>query len=193
MAPKKKKADMDDITKAKVIVNKAARVVNDAVDAEIERVARRKIDSIFGKQDWAQTQQEVNALDEEFKADEGATFADVLKNKFRSGDVEVRVMRIEPDGTYTDVSDKVSPKDLRPESVEGIQIGDSRTPIGRNPQSKADALRLLQELLPALQQRQRSQLRSGFDLSRGGATSESIRKMELVLAESDKILEHWKK
>ena len=109
---------------------------------------------------------------------------DRLKRKFEGGDVDVRVMQIGPNGTLIDVSDKVNPKDLRPDQIGGIQTADGRPlSLGRNPQSREAALRLLQEMLPGL--------RLGIEPK--STTANSIRKMEEALGESDKILEHWKK
>jgi hypothetical protein len=177
MAPKKKKADMDDVAKAKAKMGEGARAVGKAA----ERVLRIPMDAEtrFGA-DWDKSANELDALDKEFAADEEENFVDVLKSKFRKGEVDVRVMQLGPDGRLTDVSDKVNPKDLKPEDIGGIQTDDGRAlAIGRNPQSREAALRLLQELLPMPLGQYR--------------TSESIRRMELVLAESDKILAHWKK
>jgi hypothetical protein len=132
--------------------------------------------------EWRQTLDDVNEADKAF-GDEvfqnKENFVDFLRSKIRNGKTEIRVMQVGPDGLLTDVSDKVNAKDLKPEDISGIQTENGRTiPIG---QSREAAYRLLQELLT-----------SASAASQFG-TSESIRRMELVLAESDKILEHWKK
>ena len=185
MAPKKKTTADIDAKKAKDIVNRATQFVNDAA-----KPLRVPMDIDIGTE-WGQATEAVDALDEAFNADEEETFAHVLRSKFSSDDVEVRVMQVGPNGRLTDVSDKVNAKDLRPEDISGVKIEDKKTvhSLGRNPQSRETAFRLLQELLPGL----KTQLKSGFDPARGGATSKSIKEMELVLAESDKILDHWKK
>jgi hypothetical protein len=140
--------------------------------------AKAKIDydQYFGTE-LEQVQQSIDALDKEFDAEE--SFVDKLKSKFKKGEVAVRVMQVGPDGRLIDVSDKVNPEDLRPEDISRVQTDDGRT-LDRNPQSREAALQLLREL-ESLPRKARN------------STTESIRQMELALAESDKILEHWKK
>lgn len=128
---------------------------------------------------------EIDQMDKQFQEEDrklkmGKSFVDVLKNRFSEGDAEVRVMQIGPNGTLIDVTEKVNPKDLRPEQIEGVQTEEGIVTVGRG-QNREAAMRELQRLLPTLK------------LSKQGSTTEeSIRRMELVLAESDKILNHWK-
>ena len=182
MAPKKK----TDVKKAKDVVNDAAQAL-DRIAARNEAFLKRRNDDVFGKDTaWAQAQKDVDDLDRSFGEEEVVqkeSFMDFLRSKLRSGETEVRVMQIGPDGRLIDVSDKVKAQDLKPEHIERIQTEDGKTlPLGRNPQSREAAMRLLQEILPDLR-----------PASGSSSTSESIRRMKLILDESDKILEHWKK
>ena len=187
MAPKKKDDDLtplpDDVQKAKDAVNESARAVGRA--AKNSTFLRARHDSIFGKaeEDWDQTLSDVDELDKDFESED---MIDRLKQKF--GDVDVRVMQVGPGGVLTDVSDKVNPKDLRPDQIGGVQTPDGRiSSLGRNPQSREAAMRLLQEILPGLK------LSGGYAGETKATTANSIRLMEQALAEGDKILEHWKK
>jgi hypothetical protein len=186
MAPKKKTSDIYSAESiAKLALAEGARKLGEILDAAKKR---RYGDTGLGysevKAEWAQTEQAVDALDEIFSAmDEKETFVDVLKN---NSDVEVRVMQVGPDGRLTDVSNKINLKDIKPELVREVQTKDGKNVlIGRNPQSREAALKLLQEMLPSMTLSQAQ--------GRQDRTPYSIRQMELALAESDKILEHWKK
>ena len=91
-------------------------------------------------------------------------------------------LQMGPGGNLIDVSDKVNLRDLRPDQIGGI-----RTDDGRFPQSREAALRLLQEILPG------AKLSSGLRSPSNATASYAVRRMEVALTESDKILEHWKK
>jgi hypothetical protein len=149
-----------------------------------KKTAKEILEDILTEDAMRETLAKIDDFDEEVKTLEAADkgdFVDVLKDKFRRGEVQVQVMQIGPDGRLIDVSDKVNPRDLRPEHIEGIMTEDGRkVSIGRNPQSREAAFQLLKDLaaLP----------RKTVD-----STAESIRRMEEVLEESDKILEHWKR
>src|SRR5271156_6490980 len=182
MAPKKK----DDVEKAKEEVAKSARAVGEAAKAlQLPESSGRPLRDVlhFGEaeEDWDHTIQEIENLDRGFSREEAVN---KLKQKFEQGDVSVRVMQIGPDGKLTDVSDKISPKDVRSDQIAGI-ASDGRDFGPRTPQGRAAALRLLQDLLPGF--------RPGMLSGTKNSTTNSIRKMEETLNESDKILEHWKK
>lgn len=172
------KKDEDAIKAAKDKIAEGARVVGKAAN----NLLRIPMDSDPFSKEWEDTAAGVDALDEEFNKEDN--IMNQLRSKYEQGDVEVRVMQVGPGGRLVDVSDKVNPKDLRPEHIEGIQVDDGSTmPLGRNPQNREAALRLLSEILPGL--RLSTQPKS--------TTSASIAKMEAALAESDRILDHWKK
>lgn len=136
--------------------------------------------------EWLRTKREVDDLDKEFKKEYLANFdeedvMEKLRQKLASGEVDVKVMQVGPDGKLTDVSDRVNPKNLRADQISGIQSDGRTLRLGRNPQSREEALGLLKDLL-------------GFNGTAAAKTaSVSIQRMERALEESDKILEHWKK
>jgi hypothetical protein len=184
MAPKKK-ADMpDDLDKAKADLNEKARAVTKAVSPLAESLLRKPVEVNASDFTWDQTVDDVNTLDKEFQKE---SLVEALRNKFRTGEMEVRVMQMGPGGRLTDVSDRIKPEDLKSEDIGGIQTEDgSILPLGRNPQSKEAALRMLQDLL-------RGKASSRSTKPGESITSEqSLKHMEIVLAESDKILNHWK-
>jgi hypothetical protein len=175
----------DELKNVKDKLAKDARAVGQA--AKNQSFLTKRHDDIFGsgEESWEQMSKAVDDLDVEFE-NEGIneTLVNRLRQKHERGDVEVRVMQVGPNGRLTDVSDRVNPKDLRPEHIEGIQVDDGLPlSLGRNPQSREVALRLLSEILPGL--RLSTQPKS--------TTSSSIAKMEAALAESDRILAHWRK
>jgi len=174
MAPKKKTTD--DIKKAKAEIGEGARAVGKAA----ENLLKVPMSDEHYRNEWGQTVSDVDSLDREFSEEASGNLMDYLRSKLQSGDTEVRVMQIGPDGRLTDVSDRVKPKDLGPEHVRGVQIEDGKTvPFGRNPQSREVAYQALRRILP--------------ELGANNGKSESLRRMEKILEESDQILEHWKK
>jgi|SRR5271166_3079743 len=111
--------------------------------------------------DWEQAKSRVQGMDQEF------------------ADVEVRVMQIGPDGRLTDVSDRVSPRDLRPEQIEGFQSSDGSVRLPRRPSGEIDheaTLDLMAQLVGIKR-----------DIKAAGP-SPAMREMEVLLAESDKLL-----
>lgn len=184
MAPKKK-TDVD-VEKAKGKIAESARAVGKAA----EKLTVPMSDLHFGR-DWDKASSDVDALDKEFNGEEAIQKEDIvdfLRSKLRSGEHEVRVLQVGPQGGLIDVSDRVRAQDLRPEDIGGIQTEDGKTvPLGRDPQNREAAYRALQEILPNLKERASWKPRPQTGKSR------SVREMELVLEESDKILEHWKK
>jgi hypothetical protein len=181
-------AKKDELSDVKDKLAKDARAVGEA--AKNQQFLQKRHDDIFGagEQNWEEMQKAVGDLDEEFNEvdTEGRSesLMEMLRQKFEREGGEVRVMQVGPGGRLVDVSDKVNLKDLRPEHIDGIQVEDGSTmPIGRSPQSKEAALRLLSQIMPGL--RLSTQPKS--------TTTASVTKMEAALAESDRILAHWKK
>lgn len=186
MASKKKEDDMnDDVTKAQSEAAKGARAVGSAAKALTD--LRFATDTLFAPSDeWGEIGEDVDMLDEEFMKEEVRN----LKQKFESGDMEVRVMQVGPNGSLIDVSDKINPTDLRPDQIGGILSEKDlvdQTPT-RSPRNREAALALLKQILPGFGSSSSSNAES-----RESQTANSIRRMEATLAESDKILEHWKK
>jgi hypothetical protein len=171
----------DELKDVKEKLAKDARAVGRAAD----RVLRvpMNTDGFIGRE-WGQTMKDVDDLDVEFEdeSNNNESLMSKLRQKYAQGDVEVRVMKQGPNGRLIDVSDQVNLNEIRPEHIEGVQVDGGRT--SRVPQDRAAALKLLQEIIPGLR------LSSARPTS---TTSTSIALMEAALAESDKILEHWKK
>lgn len=164
MAPKKK-PDTDDVEKAKGKIAEDARAVGKAAESMVKQPYG--IEHYDANADWADVKGDVDSMDALFKKGLDGSIA------------SVRVMQIGPDGKLIDVSDKISSKDLRADQSDDRMLRDTRT--------KEAAFKLLQRLLPGLKA---SDLQIDQPYS---TTKESIRRMEAVLAESDKILEHWRK
>jgi len=163
MAPKKKVEDeMEDPKKE---MSEGAKAIGKAAKVLID--TNNKLEKMIASDRHFGVAHEVDELDKEFSKEE---LISKLRRKFESGNTGVRVMQIGPDNSLTDVTDKVNPADLASEE------------FNKNPQSREEALRLLQKILPGLR-------------LPGTASSNatSIAKMEETLAESDRILEHWKK
>src|SRR5271157_1373073 len=106
--------DDNSAKKAKDKVNEGAKAVGKAT--KNEAFLERRHDDIFGKaeEDWDLTVEGVDSLDKEFNEEE---MADRLRQLELRGGVDVRVMQVGPDGNLRDVSDKVSPRDLKPEQI----------------------------------------------------------------------------
>ena len=125
--------------------------------------------------DWEETQNAVNGIDKQFKDQD-------MKNKANIGDVDVRVMQVGPNG-LTDVTDRINPRDLRPDQIADFRTDGSMTiPLGPDGRiDKEAAMSILTRIM-------------GTDNVRSGRNSseESMRRMEAALAESVKILQHWK-
>jgi len=183
MAPKKKPNVDEDIKNA---LNRGARAVGEAArNVWIEHGS----DEIFGagEDDWSQMIQEVDAVDGDFLND-AIHLPGVRFNAPTQGtdDVEVRVMKVGPDGKLTDVSGTVNLKDLRPDQI--VDVRTDKELSGRTiteelpPRNRVQALKFLQDIL-----------QPGRSGSTKSTTEASITKMKETLAESDKILEHWKK
>jgi hypothetical protein len=144
---------------------------SDVLKNEVQAVQQKLAD------DAAQVQQQVNDMDLEFNG----TQPDL-------DGVSVQVLKVGADGRLTDVTDKVNPRDIRPEQITEIR-GDAMNRIPTRPDGTIDkeaAMNLLSLLVGGT---------SSTRLRRNASdtSAESIRRMEKTLAESDKILEHWKK
>jgi hypothetical protein len=159
------------------------------------RIVGRAVDALRNGNEWDKTVNDVDAMDKAFGEEEvlqRESFINFMKDKLRSGEHEVRVMQIGPKGELIDVTDKVKAEDLKPEDIRGIQTDDGKTvSLGRNPQSREAAYQALQRMLPGLQPL--PPRLSGWTPRPVSGKSESMRRMELILEESDKLLEHWKK
>jgi hypothetical protein len=110
---------------------------------------------------------------------------DSMDKQFQGEDITVRVLQIGPDGKLTDVSEKVNPKDLRPEQIAEMRSDTLSIPMGKDGKIDREAAK---ELLAQI-------MGSGsYRPSQGTSptTSIAMSKMEAALAESDKIIKHFK-
>lgn len=115
---------------------------------------------------WLDAQQAVSRLDREFS------------------DVEMRVLQVGPDGRLTDVSDKVNPRDIRPEQIEGFQSSDGSVRLPRNPNGEVDreaTLDIMAQLVGISRNIRRPR-------EEANVSTAATREMESLLAESTKLL-----
>jgi hypothetical protein len=191
MAPKKKE-EMPPLSestrdKLRAALEKDARNAAKAAGSLLRKpisASDKKFSDEYGNT-WEQTVKDVDMIDKAFGEEEvlqKENFVDYLRGKLRSG-MEARVMQIGPNGELVDVTDRVKAT-LRPEDIGGIQTSDGKIARVRNPQSREEAYELLRQAIPDL-----------LDTRLGAqdGKSDSIRRMESILEESNKILQHWKK
>jgi hypothetical protein len=181
MAPKKK-ADMpDDAQNIKDKLAKNARDITKAADRLKSAAPLFNVDWTPG---WTQTVEDVDAMDKAFGEEEvlqKQSIIDLLRQKYQHPNAEVRVLRVGPNGRFVDITEDVKTRDgnLAPEDFVGLHDGDTEKtyPISRNPKNREEAMNLLREIIPGL---------------KTGNKPESVQKMEKVLEESEKTLNHWK-
>ena len=117
-----------------------------------------------------QAQRQVNEMDRQF-ADTEAT---------------IRVLQVDPvTGKETDVTNKVNPKDIQPEQIADMRSDTLSIPMGKDGKIDRDAARdLLSRIMTS----------SSYRPSQGVSptTATAMKKMEVALAESDRLLKHFK-
>jgi len=127
--------------------------------------------------DFEDTKNAVNEADRDMNAGLSLTtagFADANNN-----DIDVRVMRVGPNGQLTDVSDRINARDLRPEQIADVRLDGKSLPVGSDGRIDKDAaLSLLAQII------------SGSPF--GSPSENAMRRMEAALAKSDRILAHFK-
>jgi hypothetical protein len=158
-------------------VVKAAANLNERLKAA--KIGDTPLNRFMTKDDLRAAMREVNEVDDLFDKQE----KDLLK------DIEVRVMKYDPNGRMTDVTDRVRPGDIRPEDIVDVRA-DRGLPLPRNADGKLNqegALDLLTALLGGGRNRRAP---SYFD---DRMTKLQMDEMEAAINEADKILEHWKK
>lgn len=163
----------DEITQAQQKIHDAAQGVTKAA----EKFNGIPLNRFITKDELKRLKQDVEGTDDLFAREE----QDMLK------DIEVRVMKYDPTGRMTDVTDRIRPGDIRADQIADIRA-DRGLPIPRNADGKLDqegALDLLTALL--------SGGRRGVRLSPEAVVQRQMREMEVVLDEAGKTLEHWKK
>jgi|SRR5271157_5540538 len=111
---------------------------------------------------------------------------DDMDKQFQDQDVTVRVLQIDPHtGALTDVSEKVNPKDIRPDQIAEMRSDTLSIPMGRDGKIDKEAAKaLLAQIMGS----------SSYRPSQGisSTSTAAMQKMEAALAESDKILRHFK-
>jgi hypothetical protein len=153
----------DDVAKVKQDMADAAKAVTNAAKGlTVPMTTNPKLD-----EQWTDIRSQAAALDGQF------------------GDIEVRVMQIGPDGRLTDVSDRVNPRDVQPEQIEGFTSSDGSVNLPRNPRGEVDsdaALDFMGQLLGINRRSRRAGIGTLTE------STEAIKAMEVLLADSDKIL-----
>lgn len=157
-------------------VTKAAAKLHEKLG---ERLGGMPLNRFITKDELRAMKEEVDGVDDLFAKEE----RDLLR------DAEVRIMKYDPNGLLTDVTDRVRPEHLRPEDIADVRVEPGLT-IPRNADGKLDqegALDLLTKLLSGGRRRAYS---TSFD---DRLAQLQLKEMENVINEADKTLEHWKK
>jgi hypothetical protein len=167
MASRKKPVDPvppspDDVAKLKQEMAAGAKAVTDAA---AKMPLSIPMDISMDTQ-WQQAQDRTRRMDEEFT---------------NMGDVEVRVLQLGPNGQLMDVSDRVNPRDLLPEQIEGFQSSDGSVRLPRRSNGEIDhdaALDFMSQLIGVNRRIRKAETES----------TAAMREMEVLLAESDRLL-----
>jgi hypothetical protein len=162
--------DPDEVEKVRRIASGSAATVNAAAKKLFGRREDHSIGDLLNG-DWEDTKQHIDEIDKQFK------------DQSMSGDIDVRVMQVGPNGTLTDVSDKINPRDLRPDQIADMRSDGSMTvPLGPDGRiDKEAAMSILARIMGSERVRDAK-----------SSSEEAMKRMETTLAESDKILQHWK-
>jgi len=146
---------------AQAVIDAAKKLFAKRGDREITNALDGQMNSV---------QQNVDELDKGFK--------DMENNP-----IGVRVMQVGPKGELTDVTDKVNPRDLRPEQIADFRTdGAMSIPLG--PDGRIDreaAMDILSQIMG-----------KGGSKSPRNSSEEAMKRMEAALSESDRILAHFK-
>lgn len=177
MAFRKKPAvnNPDDVEKAQEIISGAAADVTKAA----EKFNGIPLNRFITKDELKRMKEDVDGVNDLFDKQE----RDLLK------ELEVRVMKYDPNGRITDVTDKIRPGDIRPEEIVDVRA-DRNLPLPRNADGKLNqegALDLLTALLGGGRGRRATPY---FDERRQKL---ELDEMEAAINDAEKILQHWKK
>lgn len=167
MALKKKPVDPvppspDDVAKLKQEMAKGAKAVSDAAAKMPLSVP---MDLSLDTQ-WQQAQDRVRRMDNEF------------------GDIDVRVLKMGPNGQLNDVTDRVSPRDILPEQIERFDSSDGSVQLPRRSNGEIDHDATL-DFMSRLIGINRSIRRPG---GMAPESTAAMREMEELLAKSERIL-----
>jgi hypothetical protein len=145
---------------AQAVIDAAKKLFGKRGDREIT-------DALDGQMNTVQN--DVDELDKGFK-------------DMETNPIGVRVMQVGPKGELTDVTDKVNPRDLRPEQIADFRMeGGMNIPLGSDGRIDREAA---MELL--------SKIMGKGGKSSGSSSEEAMKRMEAALSESDRILAHFK-
>jgi hypothetical protein len=171
--PKPITNDPDEVAKIRRITSGGAAAVNAAAKKLFGKREDHSIGDLLNG-DWENTKQQIDDVDKQFKD----------QNMANNDIIDVRVMQVGPNGQLTDVSDKINPRDLRPEQIADMRSdGSLSIPLGSDGRiDKEAAAAILARIMG-----------TGSVRDAKSSSEEAMRRMEVTLAESDKILEHWKK
>lgn len=143
-----------------------------SVDAAHVLAAARKL---FGNPDRDRIAN--NLLDDTLREVDDMDLA--FDEEEKAMNTDVKILEIGPNGQLTDVTGRVSPRSLRPEQIADFRLDGRSLPTGSDGRiDKAAALDLLSQIMGK---------------ERGNTKDAAMKRMEATLAESDRILEHWKK
>jgi hypothetical protein len=141
-------------------------------------------DEFQAKERWRRAQMDVDSMDDEFR-----------KQYMNNADnIDVRVMQLGPDGSQTDVTGRINPAELDESQIENFEYQTPSSLIPRTRDGQVDrkrAMQMLSDLIANGGLRFPGQARRGLELQ-SPAQVKAMKEMEAALAESDKILEHWK-
>ena len=162
MASKKPKDDAEITAEdARSVINAAKKLFGKREDHSVSDALNSQMDA---------TKAEVDSMDQQMAMDQ---------------DITVRVLQIGPDGKLTDVSEKVNPKDLRPEQIAEMRSDTLSIPMGKDGKIDREAAKeLLAQIMGS----------GGYRPSQGTSPTATVamQKMEAALAESDRIIKHFK-
>jgi len=142
-------------------------------------------DEFQAKERWSRTRRDVDEMDEQFRR-QYMNNADKL---------DVKVMQVGPDGRLTDVTGRVNPAELDESQIENFEFQTPSSMIPRTANGQVDrkrAMQMLSDLIANGGMRFPGQARRDRPEYASPAQVKAMKEMEATLAESDKILEHWK-
>lgn len=154
----------------------------DAAAQDVTKAAEKfggvPLNRFMSKDDLRMTMREVDSMDDMFRKQE----------KAMTENLDVRVLKVDPSGRMTDVTNRVRPEDIPHNLIKDFRA-EPGVEIPRNADgslNREEALSMLTSLLGGG--------RSRKEQVYAEATSQrQIRAMEAAISEADKLLEHWKK
>jgi hypothetical protein len=134
--------------------------------------------------DWQRQRAATDSMDEEFRRQYMSNF----------DNLDVRILQVGPDGRETDVTGRINPQDLDESQIEKFEFQTPGSMIPRLPNGDVDrkrAMQMLGDLIMNGGLRFPGQIKRGLEYV-SPAQQKLMKEMEAALAESEKILQHWK-